>query len=702
MCVGVNAAAHFTADDSARAKMSDTAIEDTADPLFTRVAYMTKDSLVRRGGTESLATLKSLDLRGSVGGGAIKLLENLSLLPNLRSLNLAGNALASIVPLGEPSAPALTALDVSRNRLTSLDGLQRLGGSLERLDATGNEIARLPPWLGRMGRLQDAQLAHNCIARLEDVRSLRTLVHLYRLGLQRNPCAELPQARSYIVHCCPSLQQLDDKDVLLDELQDAAARFRPTEVEELERESETLRRKCEVLEEAMAAYEPEALEAAAAEEREVLKQARADLRAAKLQLDDERRRCAALPPRPPSPLPVFTAPRPALSLPQRSAAASPSHASRVLPRLTSRVTKLRRKCDDLEAKAAAAPAAAAEAAAAAGDREEREVLRRARADLRAAKTEVEDERRRYATLLAEAGRVKAQLVDALDAVASYRLAAIDAPATPPPPTVEAVVEQGAAAGGGAAAFSLAPLQPPRRAKGGGAVSSPHTAPRDGTPSAPARPQAGVARRLFNAFSNGSPTAKEEAAEAEEEVSEEEEEEEEEEWTSVAEVGELESAVLSLHAELTAARVEIAALKGAREREAAALLPPSVATATLPAHRAPPAPPAVATADASIQAEEEEEEEEGAAAAPSAFAAAAAEAAAAVAAAEDGQQRAEARADEAEARALGAEAAAATAAAERDAAAARAEEAAAEAAMGASLLAAKEEQLAALRCLLEQR
>ena len=692
--------------------MTDTAIEEEApvseeeapvcaDPLFTRVAYMTKDSLVRRGGTESLATLKSLDLRGSVGGGAIKLLENLSLLPNLRSLDLAGNALASLAPLGEPSAPALTALDVSRNRLTSLDGLQRLGGSLERLDATGNEIARLPPWLGRMGRLQDAQLAHNCIARLEDVRSLRPLVHLYRLGLQRNPCAELPQARSYIVHCCPSLQQLDDKDVLLDELQDAAARFRPTEVEELERESETLRRKCEVLEEAMAAYEPEALEAAAAEEREVLKQARADLRAAKLQLDDERRRCAALPPRPPSPLPVFTAPRPALSLPQRSAAASPSHASRVLPRLTSRVTKLRRKCDDLEAKAAAAPAAAAEAAAAAGDREEREVLRRARADLRAAKTEVEDERRRYATLLAEAGRVKAQLVDALDAVASYRLAAIDAPATPPPPTVEAVVEQGAAAGGGAAAFSLAPLQPPRRAKGGGAVSSPHTAPRDGTPSAPARPQAGVARRLFNAFSNGSPTAKEEAAEAEEEVSEEEEEEEEEEWTSVAEVGELESAVLSLHAELTAARVEIAALKGAREREAAALLPPSVATATLPAHRAPPAPPAVATADASIQAEEEEEEE-GAAAAPSAFAAAAAEAAAAVAAAEDGQQRAEARADEAEARALGAEAAAATAAAERDAAAARADEAAAEAAMGASLLAAKEEQLAALRCLLEQR
>ena len=688
--------------------MTDTAIEEdapvSADPRFTRVAYMTKDSLVRRGGTESLATLKSLDLRGSVGGGAIKLLENLSLLPNLRSLDLAGNALASLAPLGEPSAPALTALDVSRNRLTSLDGLQRLGGSLERLDATGNEIARLPPWLGRMGRLQDAQLAHNCIARLEDVRSLRPLVHLYRLGLQRNPCAELPQARSYIVHCCPSLQQLDDKDVLLDELQDAAARFRPTEVEELERESETLRRKCEVLEEAMAAYEPEALEAAAAEEREVLKQARADLRAAKLQLDDERRRCAALPPRPPSPLPVFTAPRPALSLPQRSAAASPSHASRVLPRLTSRVTKLRRKCDDLEAKAAAAPAAAAEAAAAAGDREEREVLRRARADLRAAKTEVEDERRRYATLLAEAGRVKAQLVDALDAVASYRLAAIDAPATPPPPTVEAVVVEGAAAGGGAAAFSLAPLQPPRRAKGGGAVSSPHTAPRDGTPSAPARPQAGVARRLFNAFSNGSPTAKEEAAEAEEEVSEEEEEEEEEEeWTSVAEVGELESAVLSLHAELTAARVEIAALKGAREREAAALLPPSVATATLPAHRAPPAPPAVATADASIQAEEEEEEEEeGAAAAPSAFAAAAAEAAAAVAAAEEGQQRAEARADDAEARALGAEAAAATAAAERDAAAARADEAAAEAAMGASLLAAKEEQLAALRCLLEQR
>ena len=87
---------------------------------------MSEAALRRRAGTEDLADVTELSLRGGEKVGRILQLENLDALKGLRSLDVSNNLLSSLSPLGASNVPALTSLDASGNRLSSLDGLQPL------------------------------------------------------------------------------------------------------------------------------------------------------------------------------------------------------------------------------------------------------------------------------------------------------------------------------------------------------------------------------------------------------------------------------------------------------------------------------------------------------------------------------------------------------------------------------------------------
>jgi hypothetical protein len=135
-------------------------------------AYCTLESLRRRSGSDlPLASIETLELRGGERAGRIKRLENIATLKSLRTLDLSGNLLSSLAPLGAAAAPALTSLDVSGNRLTTMDGLQTLAGSLRSLALTSNEIEQLPNWIGSMRCLQRLGIAHNKLVELSQVRT---------------------------------------------------------------------------------------------------------------------------------------------------------------------------------------------------------------------------------------------------------------------------------------------------------------------------------------------------------------------------------------------------------------------------------------------------------------------------------------------------------------------------------------------------
>ena len=76
---------------------------------------MTADMLRRRSKEEELKSLRTLELRGGERLGRVPRLENLGLLKSLTSLDVSGNALTSLAPLGANGAPALTSLDASGN-----------------------------------------------------------------------------------------------------------------------------------------------------------------------------------------------------------------------------------------------------------------------------------------------------------------------------------------------------------------------------------------------------------------------------------------------------------------------------------------------------------------------------------------------------------------------------------------------------------
>ncbi|KAM5260351.1 centrosomal protein of 72 kDa isoform 5-T5 [Hipposideros larvatus] len=113
-------------------------------------------------------------------------------LAELRSLSIPGTYQEKITHLGNSlmNLTGLKSLDLSRNSLVSLEGIQHLA-SLERLS-----------------------LYHNCVSSLAEVLRLRSLPELRDVDLRLNPVVKnQPGYRLVVLHALPKLRQLDDRPV---------------------------------------------------------------------------------------------------------------------------------------------------------------------------------------------------------------------------------------------------------------------------------------------------------------------------------------------------------------------------------------------------------------------------------------------------------------------------------------------------------
>ncbi|XP_011915952.1 PREDICTED: centrosomal protein of 72 kDa isoform X2 [Cercocebus atys] len=113
-------------------------------------------------------------------------------LAELQSLSIPGTYQEKITHLGHSlmSLTGLKSLDLSRNSLVSLEGIQYLTA------------------------LESLSLYYNCISSLAEVFRLHALTELVDVDFRLNPVVKVePDYRLFVVHLLPKLRQLDDRPV---------------------------------------------------------------------------------------------------------------------------------------------------------------------------------------------------------------------------------------------------------------------------------------------------------------------------------------------------------------------------------------------------------------------------------------------------------------------------------------------------------
>ena len=113
------------------------------------------------------------------------------------ALCLRANGLRHLRDVAALSASRARALDVSDNRLTSLDDLRAWGDGLRALDASGNAVRSIEGCARWASGLRRLSLADNCVRD----RSIGAFVRLTELDLSRNGLEEIPDCSR-----CPALR----------------------------------------------------------------------------------------------------------------------------------------------------------------------------------------------------------------------------------------------------------------------------------------------------------------------------------------------------------------------------------------------------------------------------------------------------------------------------------------------------------------
>jgi U2 small nuclear ribonucleoprotein A' len=129
-----------------------------------------------------------------------------------RELSLRALKAAVIENLGV-TEDEFDAIDLSENEFLRLDNLPLLP-RLKTLLLSGNRISRVADNIGESCQnLQYVNLANNRVPTVDAVAALQHCPHLYWLSLQGNPITQTEHYRLHVIHRLPQLRVLDCKKV---------------------------------------------------------------------------------------------------------------------------------------------------------------------------------------------------------------------------------------------------------------------------------------------------------------------------------------------------------------------------------------------------------------------------------------------------------------------------------------------------------
>jgi hypothetical protein len=159
-----------------------------------------------------------LDLHLRDEDGKIRKIENLSMVPNLRQLNLSYNAILKME--GFERLNYLVELNLAENSISKIENLESLR-SLQKLNLSGNEIERIPENIQLLTRLTHFRIARNKLRKLDDIGHLTALNRLTNFRIDENPITQTPNFSYYVIFENMHLRFLDGVEIT-DEMREKA------------------------------------------------------------------------------------------------------------------------------------------------------------------------------------------------------------------------------------------------------------------------------------------------------------------------------------------------------------------------------------------------------------------------------------------------------------------------------------------------
>ena len=193
-----------------------------------RTRYLTQELMEKVAGVQVLGTVRAFELK-LPQGEHIRRIEKLELMPSLVRLCLQHQKLSKIENLS-CLAGTLQHLSLRDNEIDRLDGLPTLP-ALTHLDLSRNAIDALPATLAKtIPLVKELHLSDNQVKTLSKIQPVRHLRGLEVLDMSDNEVCASAHYRSYMVWATPTAHLLDGAAVSAEERRDASERWQHEEV----------------------------------------------------------------------------------------------------------------------------------------------------------------------------------------------------------------------------------------------------------------------------------------------------------------------------------------------------------------------------------------------------------------------------------------------------------------------------------------
>ncbi|CAK9100748.1 Centriolin (Centrosomal protein 1) (Centrosomal protein of 110 kDa) (Cep110), partial [Durusdinium trenchii] len=196
------------------------------------VRYISEEMVRKLAGLnkgEPLERIRTLRLQMPRNSAKIKRIEKLDGLEKLEELDLSYNAIRQVENVARLGN--LRRLNLAENQIVGVKNncLEWLG-NLEQLNLSGNQIEVIPVSLGKLQKLKVLRLARNRIALPKEFLKIQPLQLLSSLTVMGNPVAGTDNFVDFLVHSIRTLDILDGQAVSLAMRQSAKERFESDEM----------------------------------------------------------------------------------------------------------------------------------------------------------------------------------------------------------------------------------------------------------------------------------------------------------------------------------------------------------------------------------------------------------------------------------------------------------------------------------------